>query len=98
MPAVYGSSTIAMVNSQGNAKAVQDMIGTSAALRADSNFMQNGHIGADQDQVVTPAARAALIAADGTPAIGNVGDELLWTVSTGTWGVAPAPAPPPPTP
>lgn len=89
MAAVYGSGTIANANSQGNAKAVQDMIGTSAALRADSNFMQNGHIGAGQDQVVTPAARAALIAADATPAIGHLGDNLVWAVATGTWGVAP---------
>jgi len=85
----YGSATIAAVNSKGNAKPVQDMIATSTALRADSNFMQNGHIGAGQDQVVTPAARAALIAADQTPAIGHLGDSLLWTVATGTWGVAP---------
>jgi hypothetical protein len=87
MPAVYGSATIAVANSKGNALPVQDMISTSPALRADSNFMQNGHIGAGQDQVVTPPARAALIAADGTPALGHLGDVLHWTVATGTWGV-----------
>ena len=85
----YGSATIAAQNSKGNAKPVQDMIATSVALRADSNFMQNGHIGAGQDQVVVPASRAALIAADGTKAIGHLGDNLVWAVATGTWGVAP---------
>ncbi len=89
MPAVYGSATIANANSKGNAKPVQDMIATSVALRADSNFMQNGHIGAGQDQVVTPAAAAALIAANDTPAIGHLGDSLLWKTATGTWTVAP---------
>jgi hypothetical protein len=89
MAAVFGSATIANAPSKGNTLGAQDMVGTTAALRADSNFMQNGHIGADQDQVVTPPERAALIAADGTPAIGNVGDELVWAVATGTWGVAP---------
>lgn len=96
MPAVYGSATIAGLNSAGNAKPVQDMIGTSTALRADSNFMQNGHIGADQDQVVTPPARAALIAADATPAIGNIGGDLQWAVATGTWDAVVPPPPPPP--
>ena len=89
MASVYGSSTIANAVSKGNTKAAQDMLGTSVALRADSNFMQNGHIGAGQDQVVTPPAAAALIAADGTPAIGHLGDNLVWAVATGTWGVAP---------
>jgi len=89
MPAVYGSSTINNINSKGKVLPVQDMIGTSVALRADSNFMQNGHIGAGQDQVVTPPERAALIAADGTPAIGHIGDVLVWGVAAGTWTVAP---------
>jgi hypothetical protein len=87
MPAVYGSATIANVNSVGKVLPVQDMIGTSIALRADSNFMQNGHIGAGQDQVVTPQARAEQIAAQDTPALGHLGDVLTWDVTTGTWGV-----------
>lgn len=90
MPAVYGSATIAGVNSVGKVLPVQDMIGTSDALRAQSEEMQNGHIGAQEDQVVTPATAAAMIAADGTPAIGNVGDVLNWSTATGTWSV-PAP-------
>ena len=89
MTAVFGSATIANPNSQGNAKAVQDMLGTSAALRADSNFMQNGHIGAGQDQVVTPAARAALIGAESTPGIGHLGDAIYWHLATGTWTITP---------
>ena len=89
MAAVAGSATINAIASKGNAKAIQDMIGTSAALRADSNFMQNGHIGGGQDQVVTPPARAAYIAAEGTPAIGHLGDTLYWHLATGTWTTTP---------
>ena len=89
MPAVYGSATIANAASKGNAKAVADMIATSTALRAQSNSMQNGHIGARIDQVVTPPAAAALIAVNDTPAIGNVGDDLLWKTASGTWVVGP---------
>ena len=89
MPAVYGSATIANATSKGNALGAQDMIATSAALRTQSLSMQNGHIGARLDQVVTPAAAAALIAVNDTPAIGNVGDNLLWKVASGTWVVAP---------
>lgn len=89
MAAVYGSATIANVASKGNAKLAQDMIATSTALRADSNFMQNGHIGAAQDQVVTPAARAAQIGAEGTPGIGHLGDSLYWHLVSGTWTTTP---------
>lgn len=89
MPAVFGSATIANPNSKGNALGAQDMIATSTALRAQSLSMQNGHIGARIDQVVTPPAAAALIAANDTPAIGNVGDNLLWKTASGTWAVAP---------
>jgi hypothetical protein len=89
MPAVFGSATLNAQASKGNAKLAQDMIGTSVALRADSNFMQNGHIGAGQDQVVTPAARAAQIGAESTPAIGHLGDNLYWHLATGTWTTVP---------
>lgn len=85
MPAVYGSATIAGVSSKGNALEVQDMIGTTTALRANSAQMQNGHIGASQGQVVTPQARAEQIAADETPAIKNDGTALEFDTTTGTW-------------
>ncbi len=88
MAAVYGSATINNIVSKGNAKPVQDMVGTSIPLRADSNFMQNGHIGTGQDQVVG-AGRAPYIAADGTHAIGHLGDGLVWSTSTGSWSVGP---------
>lgn len=89
MPAVYGSATVANATSKGNTLGAQDMIGTTTALRAQSLSMQNGHIGARIDQVVTPAAAAALIAANDTPAIGNVAGNLLWKVASGTWVPAP---------
>ncbi len=89
MAAVYGSATINGVPSLGNLVAAQDLIGTTPLLRADSNFMQNGHIGASQDQVVVPPARAALIGAESTPAIGNIGDPLFWHLATGTWTLVP---------
>lgn len=89
MSADYGSATIDAVNSKGNVKPVQDMIGTSAILRANSAQMQNGHIGAAQAQVVTPPERAALIAADGTPALKSDNSGLVWAVATGTWDAAP---------
>jgi predicted GNAT family acetyltransferase len=86
MAAVYGSATINNVNSKGQSnKAFQDMIGTNAILRAASNAMQNGHIGAAQGQTVTPAARAALIAAQDTPAMKSDNSDIKWDTVTGTW-------------
>ena len=89
MAAVYGSATINGAASKGNTLGVQDMISTSVALRADSNYMQNGHIGAGQDQIVVPVARAAQIGAEGTPALGHLGDVLYWHLATGTWTTTP---------
>jgi hypothetical protein len=86
MPAVYGSATINAQNSKGlSNRAVQDMIGTGPILRANSGQMQNGHIGAAQGQTVTPAARAALIAAQDTPAIKSDVSDIKWDTVTGTW-------------
>jgi hypothetical protein len=90
MPAVYGSATINNVNSKGlSNRAVQDMIGTGPILRAASGQMQNGHIGAAQGQIVTPAARAGLIAAQDTPAIKSDVSDIKWDTVTGTWVVGP---------
>jgi hypothetical protein len=61
------------------------MIGTGPILRANSGQMQNGHIGAAQGQTVTPAARAALIAAQDTPAIKSDVSDIKWDTVTGTW-------------
>jgi hypothetical protein len=85
MAAVYGSATVAAVTSKGNAVAAQDMIGTSTALRAAANHMQNGHIGARQNQVEPDPVRAALIAANTTPAISITGTAIAWATATGTW-------------
>lgn len=89
MPAIFGSATIATQTSKGNLALAQDMIGTTAALRANSVQMQNGHIGAAQSQIVTPAARAVQIAAQDTPAIKFDGTALKWDTATGTWLAAP---------
>jgi hypothetical protein len=89
MSTIYGSVTIAHVASKGNALAAQDMIATSAALRAAAGQMQNGHIGAAQSQVVTPQARALEIAAANTTAIKSDGSGLLWNTATGVWDPAP---------
>ena len=89
MPAVYGSATIANVNSIGCVKPVQDMIATNAILRANSGHMQNAHIGARQNQVVTPATQAALIAAQDTPALKHDNSAIKWDTVTGTWVVGP---------
>lgn len=88
MPAVYGSATIANVNSVGAVKPVQDMIGTNAILRANSGAMQNSHIGAAQGQIVTPAAAAAQIAVQDTPALKSDHSGLKWDTVTGTWVAA----------
>ena len=86
MAAVYGSATINGIVSKGNANAVQDMIATSVALRANAGGeMQNGHIGAAEHQTVVPAARAAQIAADTTPAIDSNFANLTWSVANGIW-------------
>jgi hypothetical protein len=86
MPAVYGSATINAQTSKGNLVLAQDMIGTSTALRANAGGeMQNGHIGAAEHQTVTPPARAAQIAADGTPCIDSNAAPLTWSVATGVW-------------
>jgi hypothetical protein len=86
MPAVFGSSTINNVVSKGNTRTAQDMIGTSMSLRADAGGeMQNGHIGAAEHQTVVPASRAALIAAQDTPAIDSNSVALKWDIPTGIW-------------
>ncbi|MDM0018180.1 hypothetical protein [Variovorax saccharolyticus] len=90
MPAVYGSATINNIASLGNALPVQDMIGTTPELRANAGGnMQNGHVGAAEDVVVTPPSAAALIAAQDTPAIDSNSDPLTWDIPTGTWGPNP---------
>ena len=89
MPAVYGSATFNNMPSKGNPVAAQDMIGTGPILRAASGQMQNGHIGAAQGQTVTPAARAALIAAQDTPAVKSDVSAIKWDTVTGTWVVGP---------
>ena len=86
MAAVFGSATIATQTSKGNATLAQDMIGTSAALRANAGGeMQNGHIGAAEHQTVVPAARAAQIAAQDTPGIDSNADPIKWDIPTGIW-------------
>lgn len=88
MAAVYGSANIGgpTVLSQGNGVYAQDMIGTTPALRANSGGnSQNGHIGANEDQHVTPPERAAQIAAQGTPAIDSDSTEIDWDIPTGVW-------------
>lgn len=89
MANVYGSATIANVNSIGCVKPVQDMIGTSAVLRANSAQMQNGHIGAAQGQVVPDDPIAAQIAAQDTPSLKSDNSALKWDIATGTWVVGP---------
>lgn len=89
MAAVFGSSTIDNRNSVGLVnRSAQDMIGTSAILRANSSQMQNGHIGAGQAQVVLPVERAAQIAAQDTPAIKSDNSAIKWDIPTGTWVAA----------
>lgn len=86
MSADYANATINNLASKGNAKNVQDMIGTTTALRANSAQMQNGHIGAAQAAAaVTPVERATQIAANATPAIKNDASALAWDVTTGLW-------------
>lgn len=90
MAAVYGSATINVQVSKGNLVVAQDMIGTSTALRANAGGeMQNGHIGAAEHQTVTPAARAAQIAAQDTPAIDSNAAPLKWDIPTGIWVAGP---------
>jgi len=90
MAAVYGSATINGIVSKGNALAVQDMIGTSAALRANAGGeMQNGHIGAAEHQTVTPPERAAQIAAQDTPALDSNMAVITWDIATGVWSSPP---------
>ena len=89
MAAVYGSATIANVNSVGAVKPVQDLIATSAILRANSGQMQNGHIGAAQAQTVSPASVAVTIAIQDTPALKNDHSAIKWDTVSGTWVVGP---------
>lgn len=102
----YGSSTIDKSPTRPfTGKPVQPPIGLGPVeLLRDNRQMLNGHIGGALSQVVTPPARAELIAADGTPAVGPVIiGEATWSVATGTWRVkgeespeVPVPLEPPP--
>ena len=89
MPAVYGSTTFNNMPSKGNLVGAQDMIGNTPARLLASGQMQNGHIGASQGQTVTPATRAALIAAQDTPALKSDVSAIKWDTVTGTWVVGP---------
>ena len=85
MPAIYGSTTVNYLLSKGNAKAAQDMIGTSSALRVNAGGeMQNGHIGAAEHMSVPPA-RAQFIAAQDTPGIDSNSLPIKWDLAQGIW-------------
>ena len=88
MSAVFGSSTIAMVNSVLNLKTAQAVIGVdlpAKTLLTNTGQMQNGHIGAAQGQTVTPVSAADQIAADQTPGIKNDASDIKWDRATGKW-------------
>lgn len=86
MAAVFGSANMATQLSKGNLTLAQDMIGTSPALRANAGGnSQNGHIGANEDQHVTPPERAAQIAAQDCPALDSNMAEIDWDIPTGVW-------------
>lgn len=87
----YAGATINGILSKGNGKAVQDMIGIpspAGALVPPLTQMQNGHIGgALTAGAVTPATRAAQIAADLTPCLNTIGGVWTWKTATGLWSV-----------
>lgn len=95
MPAVYGSATINHMPSEAvEDQAFQPPIGYNTLTSANTEML-NGHIGAALDQVVPVDADAELIAADTTPAMGpEIGDNVEWDVTDGTWDAAAAGATP----
>ena len=90
MSADFGQMTIKNAdgtanNSKGNAKAVADMIGTTAALRAASGEMQNTHIGLRQTSTVAAGSvpAANYYALTTTPGLKNDGTQIAWTITAG---------------